>query len=462
MKKSATPLYQTFGWLPRKTLLAVALGTAVFVSSVSAQNNNPSSSPVEFKDLPVTVEPGDTFSRILSRELKSLDGWGEVARYNKLESPDNLKPGDVIVIPAELLRLRNYATVVFVKGVAQIQSLSDDGVAELKKGDRIYSGDLIKTDEDGFVSVSFNGGTSVNIQPESAMKINVLQCVEPEDACEISLESGEGQLGLDVQSVGFEKPTVFNIVTPYASAAVRGTRFDFDISDGNALGVTEGTVEISINGASNAIDIGKGVLAGAGRSIDELFDLLEEPELALRDDASRVSDEDIINWQSVDDAATYIIAYAPSESMVDAFTSLSLSDTFTKPELPPGEAFISARAVADNGLRGFTSKKKLVSVAIDDRVDAPLLDIVLSENEMEITAPGAPGDTVEVKIGNAIATLEDGVYVVTSQIIEMSGGETATLEVDRSQEWYLQGRNVIDESTVSPYGLLYFYERNGG
>lgn len=439
------------GSASRSLILLAMLGSATAIAQ----------SETTLKDRHITVESGDTFSGILSRELQSLDAWGDVARYNKLASPDNLKPGDVIIIPKEVLRLRNYATVVYMKGTALRRNSAGGAQEALKKGDKIFIGDIIETDADGFVSVSFNGGSSVNIQPESTMKINLLECIDRKTACEIKLRSEKGQLGLDVKSVGFEKPTEFSIDSPFASAAVRGTRFDFDIDDGNILGVTEGTVEISLNGITNDVNIGKGVLAGQGRSINDLYDLLVKPEFKLRDDINRVSSEDIINWGAVPEAGTYLLAYAPSESMQDVLVSQTMTNTFTKPELPAGTYYVSARAIATNGLRGFSNKKQIQSVSIDESVVGPELDVLIDGTQMQVTPSGSASDSFEVKIGNALESIESKEYIVSDSTHQVKGGETITVEIDLGKQWYLQGRKVVSQSAVSPYGLLYFLEKSG-
>ena len=279
------------------------------------------------EDLRVTVKSGDTFGGILKRELQSLDAWGEVARYNELETPDKIRPGEVLVIPAEVLMRRHYATVVYVKGKAIHHSASKKTMQQVTKGSKVFRGDLIETARDGFVSVSFNGGSSVNIQPESAMRISLLNCIDKENACEIKLNAEKGYLGLDVQGVDFKKPTIFNIDTPYASAAVRGTRFDFDINDGNVLGVTEGKVEITYNGNRSDVDIGKGVVVADGGSIGQQIDLLGKPEIRLSDDQDKVSSEDVISWEVVSGAEKYLVTYAGSESMQDVVASIAVSYT---------------------------------------------------------------------------------------------------------------------------------------
>ena len=412
-------------------------------------------------DITVTVESGDTFSEIITRELQTLDAWQEVAEHNKLSAPDSLKPGDVIVIPAEVLRRRNFATVVFVKGKALHLSYSLNSQKQVVKGAKTFAGDIITTDPQGFVSLTFNGESSVNIQPDSTMRINIIKCVDIEESCEIDLESDNGQLRFDVQSVGFKKPTTFRIKSPFASAAVRGTQFDFDINEGNALGVTEGVVEISFNGSSNNIGKGKGVLAGEGRSINDLIDLLEEPVLRLDQDVNRISEEDSISWDTVQGAENYRVAFAADESMTNIVSSIGGSDNYTVPGLTAGDYFVSARAADSNGLRGFVSKKKFSMVDVDERVAAPELDIVLAESEMRLSAPDAGQQLVEVKIGNRLGVVDGQEFLISTNTYQIRAGQTVTVPIDASKDWYLQGRRVVSENTVSPYSFLYVFDKAG-
>ena len=412
-------------------------------------------------DLTVTVESGDTFSQIISRELQSLDAWQEVADHNKLNAPDSLRPGDVIVIPAEVLRRRNYAKVVFVKGKATHLSSSLNSQKPVTKGAKVYAGDIIKTDPQGFVSLTFNGESSVNIQPDSTMRINIIRCIDIEESCEIGLESENGQLRFDVQSVGFKKPTTFTIKSPFASAAVRGTRFDFDINDGNVLGVTEGVVEISLNGASNNVGKGKGVLAGEGRSINDLIDLLEQPALRLDLDVNRISKEDSVSWNKVQGAENYLLAFAGGESMQDVVASVGETDNFTVPKLAAGDYFVSARATDINGLRGFVSKKKISVVKVDEQVAAPELDIVLADSEMRLSAPDAGQHLVEVKIGNRLGAADGQEFLIATSAYQIRAGQTVTVPIDTSKDWYMQGRKVISGTTVSPYSFLYVFDKAG-
>jgi len=55
-------------------------------------------------DLRVLVKPHDTLSRILIKKTGSFNALREVANYNNLDRPDDLEPGDVLIIPSHLLQ----------------------------------------------------------------------------------------------------------------------------------------------------------------------------------------------------------------------------------------------------------------------------------------------------------------------------------------------------------------------
>ena len=451
IKSAIRQSFRLTGRAVRMSLIAAGLLTWS-VAALSQSNE---------EDRRVTVKSGDTFGGILKRELQSLDAWGEVARYNELEKPDQIRPGEVLIIPAEVLMRRHFATVVFVKGKAIHHSAAKKTMQQVTKGSKVFRGDLIETARDGFVSVSFNGDSSVNIQPESAMRINLLNCIDKENACEIKLNAEKGYLGLDVKDVGFKKPTIFNIDTPYASAAVRGTRFDFDIDDGNVLGVTEGKVEIVYNGNSSDVNVGKGVVVAEGGSIGQQVDLLGEPEIRLSDNLDKVSSEDVISWEAVTGAEKYLVTYAGSEGMQDVVASTDNIGNVTRPELPLGEYYLSTRAIDSNGLRGFSAKKKFAVVKLDDGAQAPDLDIQVTDTEMLVKAPESAGNMTEVKIGNSLVEINSREYVVSTDTHLLEPGQQITIPIDASKDWYLQNRAVMSTDTVSSYGFLYVFEAPG-
>jgi len=81
---------------------------------------------------------------------------------------------------------------------------------------------------------------------------------------------------------------------------------------------------------------------------------------------------------------------------------------------------------------------------------------------MKITAAGSPADDIEVKIGNELLMLGSTEYILSQDTRQLKGGDTMTVEADPGMSWYLQSRKIVNEGTVSPYGLLYVFEKVGG
>ena len=63
-------------------------------------------------DILVTVVRGDSLSSILRENLGSLSALGEVTRYNNLDTPDSLEPGQEILIPSSLFPLQSDTQLV--------------------------------------------------------------------------------------------------------------------------------------------------------------------------------------------------------------------------------------------------------------------------------------------------------------------------------------------------------------
>ena len=100
-------------------------------------------------------------------------------------------------------------------------------------------------------------------------------------------------------------------------------------------------------------------------------------------------------------------------------------------------------------------------VNVDERVAAPELDIVLAESEMRLSAPDAGQQLVEVKIGNRLGVVDGQEFLISTNTYQIRAGQTVTVPIDASKDWYLQGRRVVSENTVSPYSFLYVFDKAG-
>ncbi len=440
--------------------LLAAVSMALLPTTTIAEATTAETVRSDNRDLHVVVKPGESLNSILQRELESAVDWKLVARANKIAAPDKLLPGDVIVIPYSLVQKRNYAQLAFTKGTAELIRAVSQTVEKVKQGLKIFVGDGIKTGPDGFVSLTFRDSSLVNVQPNSAIIVEKLDCFDKTVSCVIGLRASEGELNLDVGRADFEKPTRFTIDTPHASAAVRGTRFDFEVRDGNVLGVTEGEVEISFAGQSSTIPLGKGTLAGEGRSISTVYDLLLAAEFPEFINFDRVSTEDLLQWRAVADARRYLGAFATDESMTNVVTTFAngvgtQDATVATSDLQPGDYFFAVRAVDENGLKGFTASKKLRQVAIDKDL-GPDLDIEVIDQKMEIRSDSQR--LLEIHVGNELQSIKGLDRLVQYKTYQLEPGKSIELDVRRHPNWYLTAREILSERSVSSYGGLYEYK----
>jgi len=208
-------------------LIAVLqLGT---ISAVSASSNDKQIRAVDssLESIIRTVE-GDTFATLGFKVFGSAAMGRLLAEYNELAFSTEFEAGQEIIIPTHVDAKNNFATVAFVKGDTTLHVAgSDQTTRSLSTGDQIYTTDVIVTGNSGFVSTVLSNGSVVNIQPDSRVILNELSCLPQDARCAFSMDSERGSLSSDVRTRDGQSNR-FLIKTPYASAAVRGTIFDFD------------------------------------------------------------------------------------------------------------------------------------------------------------------------------------------------------------------------------------------
>ncbi|MEM7257292.1 MAG: FecR domain-containing protein [Pseudomonadota bacterium] len=407
------------------------------------------------QDIRVVVNQGDNLSEIVKRVMGSAEYWEEVAALNKMARPNALKPGQVIVFPSELVQERNYARVVFTKGDTQLTRLGSSTSNPLQKGERVFIGDVVATGSDGFVSLSFEGESFINVQPDSLIQIIEFDCFDKEKSCVVNLLTGEGQMGFDIKNIGFSKPPRFSIETPYASAAVRGTRFDVDVVEGSILGVTEGAVQVSAGELSTEVPLGKGTLAGEGRSITTLYDLLLAPQYRQ---FIRLSAEDYLSWAPVENSSSYKYALAGNASLSDVIAAGTTPDAFLPMPADSESFYLSTRALDENGLKGFRALQQVNLVPIDETLEAPLLEIELAENQLTIVNTG---DLLsEIHIGQKLEPVGDLPQLIEFDAYDIEAGGTLELTVDTANDIYVASRAVIGRTAVSPYGNIYEFKQS--
>ena len=130
------------------------------------------------------------------------------------------------------------AIVIMTNGTVEKIS-SQKNIVPLRLKDALVKGDIIKTGPESFVVIQIGDDILARIQPDSTVEVKSL--FEQENT-EIFLE--KGQIISVVKK--FSKENNYNIKTPTALAAVRGTEYSISFYKGRSvLAVKEGKVQLS-------------------------------------------------------------------------------------------------------------------------------------------------------------------------------------------------------------------------
>jgi len=401
--------------------------SANWVHAQQAETAQPSS--IISRD--VIVQSGDSLLAIAKRELGSSGYAPMLAEYNEIDISAILSIGQIVRIPIHVPARNEAADVVFVKG-----TVTGPGQQALSRGDNIELGDIITTGSDGFISIEFSSGTVVNMQPDTQAELKRLNCLSGDDSCLIEIDVSQGALGSDVESRAGQ-PVEFKINTPYSSAAVRGTVFDFSADpQGMVVGVTEGDVVIVAQDQEVALDTGFGAVTREGEAPGLPIELLPSP--VYRYVPARAAPGDDISWWNLAEVNTYEVTLSNDSAGKQAVASLSVNDARVDPAVvPAGDYYLSVRGVDDNALKGFSSSTRLTIAAIDDSLPVVTTSVEKEGNEYLVqvveppeTAPGFEiqisanedfSDPLSVDVnnrGNAIFRIDQDVIYTRARILQ--------------------------------------------
>ncbi len=375
----------------KTAILTLAL-TVTAVLPAHAQQTDDDVETVLQRERVVAVESTDTLRSLSKTWFGTAGLWRHIAEYNALDPSVPLIEGQFIKVPVAATVPRQFARIIYSHGdntitrapfersglIKAAASPDTSGKPEpLKRGDRVYINDTISTASDGFISIEFNGGSSANLEPSTSMTLTTLDCPKDAEQCLIALDVPKGNLGVDVTPRVGQK-TGFQITSPYATAAVRGTSFDFSASEGLLLvGVTEGNVDVIAFNEPLNVKTGFGVKTKEGEAPGKPVALLDAP--AFFSHANRVTSEDQVSWGASGGAAAYRLTLSSDESGRQVLQSADVERAaYALPSLSPGDYYLTVRALDGDGLAGFEAQAMLSVAGIDP--NAPVATLNIADN----------------------------------------------------------------------------------
>lgn len=233
--------------------------------------------PALAQDWIYEAQPGDTLWNICLDYTAKRGCWLELGKYNQIADPMRIQPGTEIRVPlAWLLELPVVGTVLNVQGEVQYQEQDGNNPIRLVEGEQLVLGSVITT-LGGTARIQLGDHSEVFLRPQSVLELNRVR-MRAGDGGKTSLLLDRGNVEVSVEP---EKKSRFEVHTPSAIAAVRGTRYRVVNASRTATRgeVLEGKVAIQ---AETSVDVpgGFGLLAQQGVALGEPRKLLDPPVFA--------------------------------------------------------------------------------------------------------------------------------------------------------------------------------------
>lgn len=307
------------------------------------------------------IRQGDTLIA-LARRYKVPGDWRLIARVNALPSERALRPGAVLRIPvrpalpaaqARVTSWRGSVTVI-VKGAPQAVT-AEVALAE---------GDSIATGAASFATLTLPDGSQSSLPSNTRVRLERVRGAPGRTALDVrfALEGG----GLDTKAAKQRAGDRFEVRTPVAVAAVRGTAFRVAADEGAPARteVLEGGVSFAAGAASVTVPGGFGTLAEAG-GVRPPVKLLPPPAFAEVLPTGGLA----VRFAPVAGARGYRFDLATDAGFLDRIAEQAADAPEARFEVAAADLFVRARAVDPDGLVGMAN---VLAVKAAGAAGAPL------------------------------------------------------------------------------------------
>lgn len=314
-----------------------------------------------------TFRPGDTLWELCTKYVSAKNCWGKVAQRNKIENPRQIPPGSKLYLPIAWLKvLPGQAKAVSVEGEPiVIREGKENSI--IAKGDVFSMGDQLESRSGNFL-LEFADGSQLLVKPGSELTFDTLTLYGESGMVDTRVRLNRGRVRAKV-SPAKGSGSRYEISTPSAVAAVRGTEFRVVSVDGSDASmraeVLEGNVQVGNDLGALQVAEGFAVKTQKGQSVEAPVKLLLPPELT-------VDVEEVVNtfplelrWRELDAAAHYRIEVfsIEDESLRLLLDEETENSTFDIGLLEKGQYSVNIRGVDGNGFEG---KDRVITFAVND------------------------------------------------------------------------------------------------
>lgn len=330
------------------------------------------------------MAPGDNPWSISERFLQSMQFWKPLLRLNNIDHPRRLAPGTELKIPLRWLKTETATVEVReVTGDASYTTAADDRPRPLQPGTRLAAGDRVSTGDRGSAVLLYADGSTLFVASNTQVSLKQVNKFSDSGLADSKskLESGRTENRVETRGTRFE------ISTPSASTAVRGTRFRTSVErqrrELSRIEVLAGTVAVGGAGRRRHIAAGFGTTVTQGEPPAPPTRLLPAPEIESPIDHSRAFPLEI-RWLAVAGAKKYRLQVKALGSDIPLLDEVTTRTGVSTDALRDGRFTITVRAIDGAGLEG---REIAVNFLLDAQPQPPLAVMPQSDQVVRSDLP---------------------------------------------------------------------------
>jgi hypothetical protein len=336
---------------------AICLALGVFALSPAARAAD---EPL----LDYTVSPRDTLISLSSTVFASPAAWREIAELNKLRDANRIYPGQVLRVPARLLRYKlTPARLVSVTGDVRV------GDAPAALGGTLNEGQSLQTGEAASAVLELADGSRLRLPPSSLAEVVASRQYGAADGTSANgwfsgvLRLVRGSVEVFATKVLRARP--LEVTTPTAVVGVRGTQYRVSFEDA-ANGATRTEVlEGAVRFDAARAPAGAEVPAGFGAALDAnaapptVVKLLAAPDLSA---VPERFERPLIRFQLPAESAPVRVQVAADEAFDQVVASQQVAAGAEVRFAGLGDArwYLRARRLDAQGIEGFDAQRSFV------------------------------------------------------------------------------------------------------
>jgi hypothetical protein len=343
--------------------------------------------------LSFTVLPGDTLIGLSRQVFVSAAAWKEIAALNRLADADRIRPGQVLMVPARLMRSTPRAARVEAAH-GEVRRQGPGGEAPLRAGDLLAEGERVGTGSAGSVVLRLADGSRVRLGPAADVALarsrsvggrQAAEALAADPAAPITEPARDGFfIGglrlisgvLEVLASPLRRARPLEVETPTAVIGVRGTEYRVGLTGPEEASATVaagtaraevlgGTVRVDRMAAAAAAPAGADVGGGFGATVSATDTAPRVRALPAAPDLSGLPalfERPVIRVRGLSASDPLRVQVAADEGFerIVAEQRVPAGGEWRVAGLEDGRWWVRARRVDTGGLEGYDARRDLV------------------------------------------------------------------------------------------------------